>query len=196
MPKTPNGTRIWPTLMPLGRRRRWVISPTGSGMAAICSQPSATVANAASLSFRRSINGSSSPALRAATRSAAFAICKASAFSRRRRAKASNAASLEAVDAAAMAALAARAAAPIWLSVAARSALCMRHCPKNNGGVLSNQRQGRQPQWGCCHKPERRKHRRGGRLRFQCLVALREHEGVIADRQCGGHHYHCKRKSA
>jgi hypothetical protein len=44
MPNTPSGTRIWPTLMPLGRRLTPVISPTGSGMAASCSQPSATVA--------------------------------------------------------------------------------------------------------------------------------------------------------
>ena len=43
MPNTPSGTRIWPTLMPLGRWRRFVISPIGSGIAAICSQPSATV---------------------------------------------------------------------------------------------------------------------------------------------------------
>ncbi len=43
MPNTPSGTRMRPTLMPLGWRFTSLISPTGSGIAAICSQPSATV---------------------------------------------------------------------------------------------------------------------------------------------------------
>ena len=44
MPTTPSGTRMRPTWMPVGRKRRSVISPTGSGSAAICARPSAIAA--------------------------------------------------------------------------------------------------------------------------------------------------------
>jgi hypothetical protein len=46
VPKTPSRTRICPTLMPRGRPQAGD-SANGSGMAAICSQPSAAVGAAA-----------------------------------------------------------------------------------------------------------------------------------------------------
>ena len=114
MPNTPSGTRIWPTLMPLGRRRRWVISPIGSGMAAICSQPSATVSMIFGVSFRRSTIGSAKPAAWAASTSRVFGSSSAAASLRSRRASASSARFFAAVGAAAIFTLAARAAAPMW----------------------------------------------------------------------------------
>ncbi len=122
MPNTPSGTRIWPTAMPLGRRRRVVISPIGSGIAASCSQPSATVSITLSVRRRRSTRGSARPAACAASMSRALASCSAAASLRSSRASACSAAFFEAVEAAAMAVLAARAATPMWAIVAWRSA--------------------------------------------------------------------------
>ena len=61
MPKTPSGTRMRPTLMPLGRRCTPLISPTGSGIAASCSQPSATVSMICGVSLSRSTSGAARP---------------------------------------------------------------------------------------------------------------------------------------
>jgi len=115
MPNTPSGTRIWPTLMPLGRRFRPVISPIGSAIAASCTQPSATVSMMAGVSCRRSNSGAVRLALwRAASRSCALAACSAGPALRKRRASARRAAFLLAVGAAAITVDAARAAAPMW----------------------------------------------------------------------------------
>ena len=54
-----------PTRMPLGCSRSSMISPIGSGIAAICSQPRATVSIAAASSLRRSTSGAARPAPRA-----------------------------------------------------------------------------------------------------------------------------------
>ena len=126
MPNTPSGTRIRPTWMPLGRLRRSVISPIGSGIAAICSQPWATVSRPESVSFRRSTSGAARPAASAAAMSSAFAACSARASARSRCASASSAAFFAAVGAAAMCTLAARAAAPMWAITACRSVEVMR----------------------------------------------------------------------
>ena len=69
MPTTPSGTRILPTWMPLGRYLRSVISPTGSGSAAICSRPSAMARISWALSVRRSTKAASCPAVLAAATS-------------------------------------------------------------------------------------------------------------------------------
>ena len=122
MPNTPSGTRMWPTLMPLGRRLRPVISPTGSGMAAICSQPCATVSMMLGVSFKRSTRGAAKPACMAWLMSMALAVCKAAQFSRRSTAKRRSAASLAAVLAAAIRVDAVRAAAPTSAMYAAMSA--------------------------------------------------------------------------
>jgi hypothetical protein len=114
MPNTPSGTRMRPTWMPLGRRFISVISPTGSGIAASCSQPSATVSRACAVSCKRSTIGAANPAACAAATSFALAACKAAALARSRRANATNAAFLAAVGAAAIAREAARAATPTW----------------------------------------------------------------------------------
>ena len=103
-----------PTLMPLGWRLSSVISPTGSGMAAICSQPSATVSMICGVSFSRSSSGAARPAARAASRSSAFACCNAAEFARSRAARPRSASFLAAVEAAAMTMDAARAATPTW----------------------------------------------------------------------------------
>src|SRR5258705_834985 len=121
MPNTPKGTRICPTLMPLGCRRSWVISPTGSGMAAICSQPSATVSMIFGVSFNRSTIGAVRPAACAASMSFALAGASAAASLRSRRASAIKALFFAAVGAAAICVLAAGAAAPMWAMVAWRS---------------------------------------------------------------------------
>ena len=62
MPNTPIGTRIWPTRMPLGCCFMPMISPIMSGMAASCSQPSATVSMTLGVSLRRSTIGAARPA--------------------------------------------------------------------------------------------------------------------------------------
>ena len=75
MPKTPMGTRIWPTRIPLGCWRMPRISPITSGMAASCSQPSAQVSITLGVSLRRSTMGSAKPEARARSRSRALASC-------------------------------------------------------------------------------------------------------------------------
>ena len=114
MPNTPSGTRIWPTLMPLGRRLTLLISPTGSAMVAICSQPRATVSMTLGPSFRRSTIASARPLLRAACRSSSLAACSSGTAWRSRRARPVSAALRAAVDEAAIVVAAARAAAPTW----------------------------------------------------------------------------------
>ncbi len=114
MPNTPSGTRICPTLMPEGRRFTFVISPTGSGIAAICSQPSATVSITLSVRRRRSTIGAARPPASAAAMSRALAACSCGFVARNRAARFSSAAFFAAVEAAAMAVAAARAATPTW----------------------------------------------------------------------------------
>ncbi len=60
--------------MPLGRRLTPLISPTGSGIAASCSQPSATVAMTFSPSRSLSTIGPARPATSAAAMSLALAV--------------------------------------------------------------------------------------------------------------------------
>src|SRR5438105_10843802 len=121
MPKTPSGTRIWPTEMPLGRWRRLTISPIGSGIAAICSQPSATVSMIFGVSLRRSTIGAARPAACAASMSRWLAGFSEAPSLRSKRANAVRAALRAAVGDDAMRVLAARAAAPMWAIVAWRS---------------------------------------------------------------------------
>ncbi len=114
-----------PTWMPLGCSRRPAISPIGSGIAAICSQPVATVSIALSSSFSRSISGAARPAASAAAMSLALAAWSAVRSSRSRRASACSAALRAATGAAAIFALAARAAAPMCATAACRSVAVM-----------------------------------------------------------------------
>ena len=69
MPKTPMGTRICPTRMPLGCWRRPVISPMISGIAASCSQPWAQVSSTLGVRRKRSTSGAARPAAIARSRS-------------------------------------------------------------------------------------------------------------------------------
>jgi hypothetical protein len=73
IPITPSGTRILPTCIPDGRYFKSVISPTGSGSAAICSNPSAMPAMLLAVSVRRSIIAESRPRFAALSTSIAFA---------------------------------------------------------------------------------------------------------------------------
>ncbi len=100
--------------MPLGRRFSSMISPTGSGMAAICSQPWATVSMIAGVSLSRSSIGALRPAACAAATSFAFCGQKRRAVGTQPSRQRHSAASLAAVGAAAMAREAARAATPTW----------------------------------------------------------------------------------
>ena len=60
IPTTPNGTLMRPTWMPVGREWTPVISPTGSGRAAISASPWAIASIRASVSSRRSARAASS----------------------------------------------------------------------------------------------------------------------------------------
>jgi hypothetical protein len=114
MPNTPSGTRICPTLMPVGRRFTPVISPIGSGMAASCSQPSATVSRTFGVRRRRSTIGAARPAASAAAMSRALASPSGSTEARSRRASSVRVAFFARVPARAISVDAARAAAPTW----------------------------------------------------------------------------------
>src|SRR5262245_61768316 len=114
MPMTPSGTRIRPTLMPLGRWTRSVISLIGSVRRATCSTPSAIASTDLSVTARRSTNAASSPDARARATSCALI---STSFARSRRIAAATAASapfLVAVSARAIARDASRARRPIW----------------------------------------------------------------------------------
>ena len=116
MPKTPIGTRICPTRMPLGCCFMPIISPITSGMAASCSQPWATVSMMGAVSLSLSTMGAARPLATARARSFAFSACKAATLLRRSAASARNAAFLTAADARAIALEATRAWAPrVWL---------------------------------------------------------------------------------
>ena len=82
MPTTPSGTRIHPTWMPDGRYLRSVISPTGSGSAAMASSPAAIAAIVSASSVSRSTKAASWPAAVAAATSSALAAISAAASSR------------------------------------------------------------------------------------------------------------------
>ena len=112
MPKTPIGTRICPTRMPLGCCFMPMISPITSGIAASCSQPWAQVSIALASSFRRSISGAASPAARARSRSLAFSCCSGSTWARSSAASARSTRLLLALSARAISADAALACAP------------------------------------------------------------------------------------
>ena len=95
--------------MPLGRRFTPLISPIGSGIAAICSHPSATVSITLGVSLSRSTIGEARPATCAAATSCAFACSSTTRAERSRRASSSNAVFLATVAARAISVAATRA---------------------------------------------------------------------------------------
>src|SRR3990170_3353980 len=108
---TPMGTRIRPTSIPLGRRVRSRIAPTGSGRPVTCRTPVAIALIRADVSRRRSMKAGRRPCASAAWTSRAFALRMSSAPASIASARPCNARSLAAVGTAARSAAAARAAA-------------------------------------------------------------------------------------
>src|SRR3989454_9482722 len=142
MPTTPKGTRIRPTWMPVGRYLRSLISPTGSGSAAICRRPSAIAATVAGFKVRRSTNAASLPVARAPATSWALAARSFASSRRIAAAIASSAESLACVDARARTRAAARARSPTSRMYTERSRpgtlkLLTPHCNANGGRYRS-----------------------------------------------------------
>ncbi len=73
IPMTPRGTRILPSLIPLGRSVSSVVSPIGSASLATCCSPSIIPSMRASLSSKRSTNAGSRPFSRPFFKSRKFA---------------------------------------------------------------------------------------------------------------------------
>jgi hypothetical protein len=92
MPTTPIGIRTCAISRPFGRRQVAIVSPTGSGRAAISSRPAAIASTRAGVSVNRSTRAALSPAWRAASTSPALAVVSAPMRSRRRVAAARSAA--------------------------------------------------------------------------------------------------------
>src|SRR5258706_276849 len=75
---TPIGTRTWAISRPFGRRQALIVSPTGSGRAAISSSPRAIASMRSGVSVRRSRKAALSPAARVRSTSARLASSNAS----------------------------------------------------------------------------------------------------------------------
>ena len=113
MPKTPIGTRICPTRMPLGCSCKPLMVPITSGIAANCRQPSCKVSITLGVRRKRSTIGALRPASWARAISCAFAACKKSLCSPSTSANACRAAFFWAADADAMRVAAWRAPCPM-----------------------------------------------------------------------------------
>src|SRR5262245_40343186 len=96
---TPIGTRTCAISRPFGRRQAAMLSPTGSGRAAISSRPRAIASMRAGVSVSRSMNAAASPAARARATSLALASSSAASAPRSPAAAARRAGSLAGVDA-------------------------------------------------------------------------------------------------
>ena len=106
---TPNGTRTFLIVMPLGRSRVHSSSPTGSGSVAMWRTPSTIDWNRASVSMRRSTIAGASPFAFAFATSTAFAALMSAAFFSSADAIASSAAFFSSVESFASSPAAARA---------------------------------------------------------------------------------------
>ena len=149
MPKTPIGTRICPTRMPLGCCFMPMISPITSGMAASCSQPSAQVSSTLGVSLSRSTMGSANPLAVARSRSSALSTCRAATLARSRAARRRKAAFLTAAGALAIRAEAFLACRPMVCRVSAIEGAFM-------GSIVGRFRITLESQRACCGSAQRR----------------------------------------